>query len=141
MRCPSTILVFLTLLLSTSFAQETPPEPPPPAQEAPVPEVRPASPPAPGSPTLGEFVLKAAAALNLPPPPGGFIPESAAWALTGKGVKVRPDLKSPATDADAVDLLTGLGFKIRTTTPSRLMSRDRMEILVSAFLRSPQAGR
>jgi hypothetical protein len=97
----------------------------------------PAAPAAPAtSPTLtlGEFVVKVATTLKLAAPAGGFTPESAAWALVGKGVKVRPELGTPLTEQDAVTVLVGLGYKIRTMTPSRVMTQDRVNILIETFL-------
>ena len=78
--------------------------------------------------------IKVAAGLNLPAPTSGFTPESAAWALILKGIKVRAELASSLTEADAVGVLTGLGYKIRTATPSRVMTSDRVDILLKTFL-------
>jgi hypothetical protein len=143
----TTILLLLLALLAPgiAFAQEGKPEEQAPPAENPLPQETPEveeparapqPPPTPAAPpmvTLGEFVVRAATGLKLPAPQGGFTPESAAWALVLKGVKVRSDLGSPLAEADAVGALTGLGYRIRTMTPSRVVSRDRFEILIESF--------
>jgi hypothetical protein len=145
-----TLLACLVLghLSIMAFAQETPPagDPNQPAtQDTPAPEsdqpqdqqAEPVQPPPPAVPTpvtLGAFVIKVAAGLNLPAPTSGFTPESAAWALILKGIKVRAELASSLTEADAVGVLTGLGYRIRTATPSRVMTSDRVDILLKTFL-------
>ncbi|HEY3176298.1 MAG TPA: hypothetical protein VGK94_11145 [Candidatus Polarisedimenticolia bacterium] len=145
MRTALALILPALLALGAPLAQETPPEEQAPPAENPlpqeVPEVEdaakpPEPPPPPAMPmvTLGELAVRAAGALNLTAPAGGFTPESAAWALVLKGIRVRAELGSPLTEADAVSLLAGLGFKIRTTTPSRIVTRDRFEILVESFL-------
>jgi hypothetical protein len=88
---------------------------------------------APSSITLGEFAVKVATQLQLPAPGSGFTPEAAAWALLQKGVRVRPELGSPLVEGDVVAILTGLGYHIRTTTPSRVMTRDRLDAIVTVF--------
>ena len=50
-----------------------------------------------------------------------------------KGVTLRGDLAAPLTEADAAAALVGLGFKVRTTTPSRVVSRDRLDLLLEVF--------
>ncbi len=87
---------------------------------------------------MGEFALKLAAALRLPPPPSGFAPESAAWALLQKGIHLKPELGSPLTEADAVLALGGLGYKIRTETPSRVMTSERVGLLIETFIAPPK---
>ena len=119
------LLVTLSLACIPLFSQDEPALPPPVTTPAPS--------TAPAGVTLGEFAIRAASGLGIQPPQGGFTPESAAWSLVQKGVKVRPELGTPVTEADAVDALTQLGFKIRTTTPSRVVSRDRFEILCGSF--------
>jgi len=128
------LVATLGLACAPILAQQEPQTPPPaapePAQVA-VPE--PAAPAAPALVTLGEFAIRAASGLGLQPPQGGFSAESAAWVLVQKGIRLRPELATPLTEADAVDALTHLGFRIRTTTPSRVVSRDRFEILCASF--------
>lgn len=134
----------MVLSLGAPLAQEPEPREQTPPAENPLPQATPEvedpaeqpPPPAPAVPpivTLGEFAVRAAEGLKLPAPPGGFTPESAAWALVLKGIKVRAEMGSPLTEADAVGVLAGLGFRIRTTTPSRVVSRDRFEILIESF--------
>jgi len=93
--------------------------------------------PAPGPVTLGDFAVRVVTGLGLQPAGGTVTPEGAAWLLLQKGIRIRPELDTPLTEADAVAVINGLGYKIRTVTPSRVMSRDRMEILVGAFVRKP----
>ncbi len=93
--------------------------------------------PAAGPVTLGDFAVLVVKGLGLQPNGGTMTPEGAAWLLLRKGIQVRPELDTPLTEADAVGVLNGLGYRIRTTTPSRVMSRDRMEILIGAFLTKP----
>ena len=127
-------------LISQEEPQPSPAATAPEPAQAPVPEPSPPTPPEPVQPTgpavvtLGEFAIRAASGLGIQPPPTGFTPEGAAWSLFPKGIKLRPDLAAPLTEADVVDALTQLGFKIRTTTPSRVVSRDRFEILCKSFL-------
>jgi len=97
------------------------------AQESPAEEAGPL--------TLGAFAARVVAGLGLQPASATVTPEGAAWILLQKGIRIRPDLDSPLTEADAVGVLNGLGFRIRTTTPSRVMSRDRVEILLGAFIK------
>lgn len=131
MLIPATCLAAL-LSAVLPYAQQ-----PAAAQETPPPaEAQPAGPGQAQPMTLGEFVIKVATTLKLQAPAGGFTPESAAWALVGKGVKVRPELPSPLTEQDAVGVLVGLGYKIRTTTPSRVLTQDRINILIETFLTS-----
>jgi len=111
-----------------------PPEPAEPDQQPPAAAQPEAVPPAPATVSLGDFAMKLASGLKLQAPAAGFTPESAAWALVLKGVKVRPDLGSPLTEADAVAALSSLGYKIRTTTPSRVMTSDRVELLLETFI-------
>jgi len=145
--------LLLALFGGIAIAQETPPpeDPNQPAaqdpqqpktDQPPAEQAEPEQPPAPTQPppaaptpvSLGVFVMKVAAGLNLQAPATGFTPESAAWALILKGIKVRAELSSSLTEADAVSVLTGLGYKIRTATPSRVMTSDRVEILLKTFL-------
>ncbi|HKY31818.1 MAG TPA: hypothetical protein VJV23_04720 [Candidatus Polarisedimenticolia bacterium] len=121
--------------------------------EDPPPEEAPQPPPAPGqsaapSPgeraqplsvvvTLGDFAVRVASELELPGPADGFVPESAAWALLQKGIRLRSDLSSPLTEADTVAILNALGFSVRTSTPNRVVTRDRAEALLSVFFPSP----
>jgi len=141
------LLAALAILPNVALAQEQPPQDPnappaapeqqpPPAPEQETPAEQAVPPPAqpPAVVTLGTFVMKLASGMKLQAPPSGFTPESAAWALVLKGVKVRPDLTSPVTEADAVNVLSGLGYKIRTTTPSRVMTSDRVDILLETFI-------
>ena len=132
MLIPATCLVVL-LSAALPYAQQpaTPQEQTPPPAEA-----QPAGPAQTQPMTLGEFVIKVATTLKLQAPAGGFTQESAAWALVGKGVKVRPELSSPLTEQAAVGVLVGLGYKIRTTTPSRVLTQDRIGILVETCLTS-----
>ena len=125
MLIPATLLA-LMLTAPLPGPQDPAPQEPPPAP----PTAQAASP----TLTLGEFVIKVATTLKLQAPAGGFTPESAAWALVGKGVKVRPELNTPLTEQDAVSVLVGLGYKIRTVTPSRVMTQDRVNILIETFL-------
>lgn len=141
MRNAVALLTTLSLACVPLVAQDqqpapppvTAPEPAPPAATAPEPAPV-AAPAPPAVVTLGEFAIRAASGLGIQPPQGGFTPESAAWSLVQKGIIVRPELATPLTEADAVEALTQLGFKIRTTTPSRVVSRDRFEILCGSFL-------
>lgn len=99
------------------------------AQEAETP------PPAAGPVMLGEFAVRVVKGLGLQPASGAVTPEGAAWILLQKGIRIRPELDSPLTEADAVGVLNDLGYRIRTTTPSRVMSRDRLDILLAAFIK------
>jgi hypothetical protein len=122
------ILLCAVVTAGLPFAQETPPaQPPPAAAPAPVPTTV----------TVGEFAIKVATHLQLPTPAGGFTPEAAAWALVQKGVHLRPDLASPLVEGDVVTLLTALGYRIRTTTPSRVMTRDRLDAITTVFFSAP----
>lgn len=157
MRAALTFILVAALSPAAPFARQEPSAPPqqPPPAENPLPQQSPevedtSQPPAPPPPpapappapvTLGEMVTRAAAGLKLPAPAAGQTPESAAWALVQKGIRVRPELASPLTEADVVGLLAGLGFKVRTTTPSRVVSRDRFEILAEAFFTAPAPAR
>ncbi|HET9482267.1 MAG TPA: hypothetical protein VFP98_10975 [Candidatus Polarisedimenticolia bacterium] len=87
--------------------------------------------------SLGDFAVRVATGIGLPAPNGGHTPESAAWGLLGRGIRLRADLAAPLTEADAVGALVGLGYRIRTTTPSRVMSRDRAEAILRTFLETP----
>jgi len=99
----------------------------------------PPSAPAPLTITLGEFAVKVATQLQLAAPSGALTPEGAAWALLQKGVRLRPELGSPLVEGDVVGILTGLGYHIRTTTPSRVMTRDRLDAIVTVFFPNPTA--
>ena len=105
-----------------------------PAPVVPTPVPTPETPALPTPVALGEFAMKLATSLGLPPPATGYTPESAAWVLSLKGLKIRPDLASPLTEADAVMALRGLGFKVRTNTPSRVVTTDRVELILSTFI-------
>jgi hypothetical protein len=84
--------------------------------------------------TLGEFAMRVAAGLKVAEPLTGFTPESAAWGLLQKGIRLRAELTSPLTEADAVSILNGLGYRVRTETPSRVMSAERAGILLETFI-------
>ena len=147
MRTALTFLLLALLGLSDPSAgqarllgEQTPPTENPLPQETPEvedpsepPQPPPPPPAAPPMVTLGEFAVRVAGGLKLPAPASGFTPESAAWALVLKSIKVRAELGSPLTEADAIGVLNGLGYRIRTTTPSRVVSRDRYEILIDSF--------
>jgi hypothetical protein len=122
----------LVLVLSVApagllTAQETPPPQPLPPAAAPATAL------APSTVTVGEFAIRVATQLHLPAPAGGFTPEAAAWALLQKGVRVRPELAAPLVEGDVVSILTGLGYRLRTTTPSRVMTRDRLDAITTVF--------
>ncbi|MFQ5846034.1 MAG: hypothetical protein ACE5JG_13705 [Planctomycetota bacterium] len=88
-----------------------------------------------GPVTLGEFAVAVAEGLGLPEPEGGFTPESAAWSLLQrKGVRVRGELASALVESDVIRVLNGLGYRIRTSTPSRLVTRGRLEIVLETFI-------
>lgn len=123
-RMKATAAILLVLSGGLLPAQETPPQPP---AEAAAPA------PAPTTVTLGEFAIKVATQLELPAPAGGFTSEAAAWALLQKGVRVRPELGAPLVEGDVVSILAGLGYRIRTTTPSRVMTRDRLDAITTVF--------
>jgi hypothetical protein len=143
-------LTFLLAAPALPFAQSEEPEepeqqepaaPPPQPQETPAAPAPAAPPPhqqeppaAPIAPTLGEFAMSVAAGLKLPAPLTGFTPESAAWGLLQKGIRLRAELTSPLTESDAVSILNGLGYKIRTETPSRVMSAERAGLLLETFI-------
>lgn len=117
-------------------AQDAPPPQPPPAPppaQAPAPSPEQGAAVAPATLTVGDFAMKVATHLHLSVPAGGYTPESAAWALLQKGVRLRPELGAPLVEGDVVEILTGLGYRIRTTTPSRVMTRDRMDAITSVF--------
>ena len=85
-------------------------------------------------PVLGDFLIRVAGAMKLPPPEGGFKPDSAAFALRGKGIKVRSEMASRVTEADVVAILNGLGYRVRTTTPSRILDEARAGLLITTFI-------
>ena len=83
---------------------------------------------------LGDFLMRVAGALQLPPPEGGFKPDSAAFALRGKGIGVRGEMTTRVTEADVVTILNGLGYRVRTTTPSRVVDEARAGLLITTFI-------
>jgi len=83
--------------------------------------------------TLGDFLVKAATQMKLPAPATGFTPESAAWAMLQKGVRARPELGAPLVEGDMASMLTQLGYRVRTSTPSRVMTRERVDAVLSVF--------
>jgi hypothetical protein len=86
--------------------------------------------------TVGEFVVQVAAALKLPAPQGGFNPESAAFALRGKGVQIETPAAAVLTEADAVKVLDALGYRVVTKTPSRTVNDQQAKLLIETFLTS-----
>ena len=137
-------LTFLLAAPSPSFAQPQDPQQQDPTTPPQEPPATPAAPPAAENPaasttlSLGEFAVKVAAALKLEAPPTGFTPESAAWGLLQRGIRLRAELTSPLTEADAVLILNGLGYKVRTETPSRVMSAERAHLLLETFVTPPK---
>lgn len=140
------VMLAVGTLRSNAAAQEPQPPPPPagqpPAQQAP-PQQAPAAaqeqaaqPSAPAAPvTLGEFAVKVAERLKMQAPGGTFTAEAAAWALLQAGIKLRGELGSHLTEADAVSALADLGYNVRTKTPSRLVTRDRLEVILTTFVK------
>ncbi|MGH9869189.1 MAG: hypothetical protein ACREAA_13635 [Candidatus Polarisedimenticolia bacterium] len=126
----------LSLILASAipaFSQEAQPPATPPAQ---VPQTAPTPAPQPAEPvttTLGDFLVKAATHMKLPAPATGFTPESAAWALVQKGVRPRPELGSPLVEGDIVSMLSAMGYKVHTSTPSRVMTRERVDAILGVF--------
>ena len=147
MTCPrlTTIALLLGLLLpGAASARQTPPEQQAPPEQPATPQAEPPAPSpqqppaqAAGPVLLGDFAVMAATRLKLAPPSGGFTHEGAAWALLHKGIRLRPELESPLVEGDVVATLTALGYRIRTETPSRVMTRDRMDAVVGVFLSAP----
>lgn len=136
LRLTTTALILGLLLAGPVSARQTPLEQQaPPEQPAPAPQPAPAH--AAGPMLLGDFAVMAATQLKLSPPAGGFTHEGAAWALLQKGIRLRPELESPLVEGDVVSLLVALGFRIRTETPSRVMTRDRMDAVLGVFLSAP----
>ena len=135
------VMLAVGTLRSNAAAQEPPQPPPPaeqqpPAQQAPAAQDQAAQPPAPAAPvTLGEFAIKVAERLKVQAPAGAFTAESAAWALLQAGIKLRGELGSNLTEADAVSALSDLGYNVRTKTPSRLVTRDRLEVILTTFVK------
>lgn len=139
------VMLAVGILRSNAAAQEPqqpppPAEQPPPAQQAPAVQApaqdQAAQPPAPAAPvTLGEFAIKVAERLKVQAPAGAFTAESAAWALLQAGIKLRGELGSNLTEADAVSVLSDLGYNVRTKTPSRLVTRDRLEVILTTFVK------
>ena len=148
MRSTTKLAIMVAVLLavgapwSNAAAQEPQPSPPPPAEQQPPAEQPPAQqapaaqPSAPAvSVTLGEFAVKVAERLKMKAPGGTFTPESAAWALLQGGIKLRGELGSNLTEADAVSVLADLGYNVQTKTPSRLVTLDRLEIILTTFVK------
>lgn len=84
--------------------------------------------------TVGEFLVQVATALKLPAPQGGFAPESAAFALRGKGVQIDTPAAAVLTEADAVKVLDALGYRVVTKTPSRTVNDQQANLLIATFL-------
>ncbi len=96
-----------------------------PAQESPGQEV-----------TLGDFTVRLAAALQLPGPRGGFIPESAAAALWKVGVRVRPEFRKPLTESDVTSTLSQIGFNLVSVQPDRAVDSSHADAIISTFVGS-----
>jgi len=90
--------------------------------------------PTPKTITVGEFLVQVATALQPSAPQGGFTPESAAFALGGKGVQIDTPPASVLTEADAVKVLDTLGYRVVTKTPSRTVNDQQAKLLIATFL-------
>jgi len=86
--------------------------------------------------TVGEFLVQVATALKLQAPQGGFAPDSASFALVGKGVQIETPAASLLTEGDAVKVLDALGYRVVTRTPSRTVNDQQAKLLIATFLTS-----
>ena len=86
--------------------------------------------------TVGEFLVQVATALKLQAPHGGFAPDSASFALRGKGAQIETPAASLLTEADAVKVLDALGYRVVTKTPSRTVNDQQAKLLIATFLTS-----
>src|SRR5436309_4572524 len=86
-----------------------------------------------GSLTVGDFAALVASRMN---PDGVARPvdtASAAEFLRKSGIKLKADLSSPLTEADAADLFHQFGITLQVGQPGTLLTRDRAEALVGIF--------
>ncbi len=90
----------------------------------------------PVSESVGTFAVRLATALQLPGPRGGFTSETAAVALWQVGVRVKPTLGKPLTEADVTDALSQMGYALRSDEPDRFVSSGRAGTIVSTFVNS-----
>lgn len=114
--------------------QEQPPQPPAPPDDMPEQADQNAPAPTPKTITIGEFLVHVATALKLQAPQGGFNPESASFALRGKGVQIDTAPTAMLTEADTVKVLDGLGYRVVTKTPSRTVNDQQAKLLIETFL-------
>ena len=134
MRRAPAVMVLMLASAVPAFPQEAQPPAAPPAAPQQTPHETPATPPAEAViTTLGDFLVKAATQMKLPAPATGFTPESAAWALVQKGIRPRPELGSPLVEGDIVSMLSAMGYRVHTSTPSRVMSRERVDAILGVF--------
>lgn len=120
MMRPAACLAVLLIAAATLAGAQEPPAVPPVQSDGPI--------------TVGQFAVRLAEALEVSPGTGSAAAESAAWFLLQKGIRVRPELQATLTEEDLVAALTGLGYRIRTSTPSRVVTRDRLEQVLSVFI-------
>ena len=86
-----------------------------------------------GNLTVGDFVALVASRMS----PDGVVRSVdtvyAAEVLRKSGIKIKTDLSSPLTEADAADLFHQFGITLQVERPGALLGRDRAEALVGVF--------
>jgi hypothetical protein len=84
--------------------------------------------------TVGDFAVLVASRLQIPDASQpALTQEAAAMVLQRSGIKIRPELSSTMTEADAADLFGQLGISLAAQDPSSPLLRDRALSLLGIF--------
>jgi len=90
--------------------------------------------PAAKSLTVGEFAMLVAGRTHRSDSSQAFsTPEAAAASLHRLGIKIRPDLSSPLTEGDAVELFRQFGISLQALAPDSLLDHERAASLIGIF--------
>jgi len=90
--------------------------------------------PAARSLTVGEFAMLVAGRTHQADPSlAPATPEAAVASLQALGIRIRPELSSPLTEGDAVELFQQFGISLQAQAPDNLLDRDRAASLIGIF--------
>ena len=84
--------------------------------------------------TVGEFAMLVAARTHQADASvAPSTPEAAVASLQRLGIRIRPDLSSPLTEGDALELFRQFGISLQAQAPDNLLDLDRAASLIGIF--------
>jgi hypothetical protein len=83
--------------------------------------------------SVGDFAVMIASRVNPEAAAKGLTPSSAVEVLGKSGVKVKSNLSSPLTEADATEIFSQFGITLQSMQPGSILDRSKASALVGTF--------